>query len=84
MLLAQKNNPERGDWVTEFSELIKDIEINLEFEDIGNMTRSGVRNLTEKKTEKAAFLDLKQKQQKGRRPKRCISNQKQNKYSTCK
>ena len=64
MLIAQKQNPTRGDWVSEVSESLKTLGINLEFEEIRIMTRKCFRKLTKAKAFKAAFLDLKKKARK--------------------
>ena len=65
MLMAQKENPIRNDWVSEVSELINDLGINLNFEDIRNMSRKCFRKLTKAKTSEAAFLEFKRKQENG-------------------
>ena len=65
MLLAQKEHPIRGDWVSEVSKSIEDLGIDLKLEEIRNMTRKCFRKLTKAKILEAAFLELKRKQEKG-------------------
>ena len=65
MLIGQKQNPTRGDWVLEVSESLKNLGINLDFEEIRIMTRKCLRKLTKAKAFEAAFLDLKRKQENG-------------------
>ena len=62
---SPKTEPKKGDWVLEVSESLKSLGINLEFEEIKIMTRKCIRKLTKTKAFKAAFLDLKRKQENG-------------------
>ena len=65
MLIAQKQNPTRGDWVSDVCESLNSLGINLEFEEIKIMTRKYFRKLTKAKAFEAAFLDFKRKQENG-------------------
>ena len=56
MLIAQKQNPVSGDWVSEVSKSLKDLGIGFDFEEIRNMTRKCFRKLTKAKTLEAAFF----------------------------
>ena len=58
MLEAQKNEPVRGDWLSECKQIIEEFGINLSMEEIRMMTRNSFRKLTKQKSGDMAFKAL--------------------------
>ena len=64
---AQLKYPIRGDWASETAKVAEKLEIQLSHEDIKNMNRNQLKNMVKKKSEKAAFRYLCEKQENGKK-----------------
>ena len=58
MLRAQQQQPVRGDWFSEVSGIIKDLDIGLDIEQIRTTKRVVFRRISKQKCEEAAFKAL--------------------------
>ena len=69
MLRAQQKEPVRGDWFSEVTNIIRDLDIGLEIEEIRIMKRTIFRKISKLKCEEAAFTALIQKRDNGKKGK---------------
>ena len=69
MLRAQQQQPVRGDWFSEVSGIIKDLDIGLDIEQIRTTKRVVFRRISKQKCEEAAFKALLKKGTMGKKAK---------------
>ena len=56
--MAQKENPNKGDWVSYVRKLIADMDINLTFEDISVMKKRSYKKIVDRQVKNASFQYL--------------------------
>ena len=68
-LIAQSENPSKSDWVTTVRNDLRDLEINLTFEDIKNTSKSVFKKIVKERVKNKAFqhlVDVQQTQSKSK------------------
>jgi hypothetical protein len=68
-LSPQQQQPVRGDWFSDVSRTVQDLDIGLNIEEIRSTNRSIFRKLSKQKSEEAAFTALKERRDGGKKGK---------------
>ena len=63
-LMAQRNDPTKGDWYSDVSKILEEFEINLKIEDLKNVPGNKFKRIVKQKTKIAGFKYLKCQQEK--------------------